>query len=94
VAAGNERSTLQVAQAVCACLDALRPDPAGPHARRISLVQDRPGHDRRYALDASKLTRQLGWWPQRSFDRGLHDTVAWYLDHPEWLAGSGGGSRP
>jgi dTDP-glucose 4,6-dehydratase len=86
VGAGNERTTLQVAHAVCAALDDLRPDPAGPHARLISHVADRPGHDRRYALDAGRIACDLGWRPAREFESGLRETVAWYLDHPSWLA--------
>ena len=73
-------------QALCAELDRLRPDPAGPHARLIHHVADRPGHDRRYALDPTRIRQELGWMPQRSFEASVARTVRWYLDHPERLA--------
>jgi dTDP-glucose 4,6-dehydratase len=53
---------------------------------QITFVKDRPGHDRRYAIDASKIERELGWTPQESFESGIAKTIAWYLDHPEWVA--------
>jgi dTDP-glucose 4,6-dehydratase len=71
---------------VCALLDELRPDPAGPYARLVTHVTDRPGHDRRYAIDARKLERELGWRPAETFDSGIRKTVQWYLDHPDWVA--------
>jgi dTDP-glucose 4,6-dehydratase len=83
-AAGGERSNAEVAERVCALLDGLRPDPAGPYRRLITRVPDRPGHDRRYAIDAGKLTRELGWRPHHTFDDTLAHTVRWYLDHPAW----------
>lgn len=86
VGARCERTTLQVVQAVCALLDELRPDPAGPYARLVAHVADRPGHERRLAIDPSRLERELGWRPSVSFDDGLRATVRWYLDHPQWLA--------
>ena len=82
---GNaERRNIDVVRAVCLALDELVPDPAGPHARLISYVADRPGHDMRYAIDADKLQRELGWQPARSFDSGLRDTVRWYLENRAW----------
>ncbi len=93
VGAGQERSNLQVAQAVCALLDAWRPRADGrAHGEQITFVQDRPGHDRRYAIDADKVRRQLGWQPAHAFDAGLRATVQWYLDHPEWVASVAGGA--
>ncbi len=85
VGGGNERTNLEVVQRICAILDVLRPLPEGrPHAGLITFVPDRPGHDLRYAIDASKLCRELGWAPRESFETGLHKTVAWYLDRPDW----------
>jgi dTDP-glucose 4,6-dehydratase len=81
----NEHSNRAVLQAVCALLDELRPDPAGAHERLISFVPDRPGHDRRYAIDARKIERELGWRPAETFESGLRKTVQWYLDHAEWV---------
>jgi dTDP-glucose 4,6-dehydratase len=85
------RSNLDVVRAICAALDALRPDPAGPYARLIAHVADRPGHDRRYAIDTTRAQRELGWAPRIPFDQGLADTVRWYLGHGDWLAGVQGG---
>ena len=76
----SERSNTEVVQAICTLLDGLRPAGA-PHSRLITPVADRPGHDRRYAIDASKITRELGWRPQHSFDKGLEATVSWTLAH-------------
>jgi dTDP-glucose 4,6-dehydratase len=64
----------------------LRPDPAGKYERLITYVKDRPGHDRRYAIDARKIERELGWRPAETFQTGIRKTVQWYLDHPEWVA--------
>ena len=72
-------------ESICAILDRLRPEGA-PHARLITPVTDRPGHDRRYAIDASKISRDLGWTPRHSFEEGLEATVRWYLDHLPWCA--------
>lgn len=80
-----ERTNLEVVKAVCALCDVLRPDPAGPHERLIAFVPDRPGHDRRYAIDSGKLLSQLGWWPRETFGSGLERTVAWYLANEAWL---------
>ena len=81
----NERTNRQIVDAVCALLDELRPDPAGPHQRLISFVTDRPGHDRRYAIDARKIERELGWRPAESFESGIRKTVQWYLAHEDWV---------
>jgi dTDP-glucose 4,6-dehydratase len=81
----NEQPNIEIVHAVCALLDELRPDPAGPRARLISHVTDRPGHDRRYAIDASKIERELGWRPAETFATGLRKTVAWYLEHADWV---------
>ena len=85
VGGGAERKNLEVAEAICDLVDALRPSNDGSSRRRLlTFVADRPGHDQRYAIDASKLARELGWRPQESFDSGLKRTVEWYLGHPDW----------
>ena len=81
----NEQPNIEIVRAVCALLDDLRPDPAGPRTRLITHVADRPGHDRRYAIDASKIERELGWRPAETFATGLRKTVGWYLEHAEWV---------
>lgn len=81
-----ERCNLEVVQSVCAVLDRLRPDAAGPCARLITHVADRPGHDQRYAMDPAKIMRELDWQPLESFDSGLEKTVRWYLENPAWVA--------
>ena len=83
---GNaERTNLQVVQAICAELDRLRPlDGGKSYAAQINFVADRPGHDFRYAIDASKIARELGWHPQESFETGIANTVQWYLDNEDW----------
>jgi len=82
----NERPNIEIVRTICQLLDELRPDPAGPRARWITHVTDRPGHDRRYAIDATKIERELGWAPDETFESGIRKTVEWYLDHPEWVA--------
>ncbi len=80
-----ERRNIDVVEAICALMDRLHPRPEGPHRALIQFVADRPGHDRRYAIDCSKIERELGWRPQEDFDSGLEKTVRWYLDHPQWV---------
>jgi dTDP-glucose 4,6-dehydratase len=81
----NERRNIDVVRAICAALDELRPRPdGGTYVDRIEFVIDRPGHDLRYAIDASRLERDLGWSPSYSFDDGLRETVRWYLDNETW----------
>ena len=83
----NERTNLQVVQAICAILDELRPRADGkPYAEQITFVKDRPGHDARYAIDPSKIMRELGWKPQETFGTGLRRTIQWYLDNEAWWA--------
>ena len=83
----NEKQNIEVVHTVCALLDQLRPDSAHlPHASLITYVQDRPGHDLGYAIDASKIQRGLGWVPEESFESGIRKTVEWYLNNPEWVA--------
>jgi dTDP-glucose 4,6-dehydratase len=80
----NEMTNLDVVKCICSILDELRPDPGGPHARLITYVTDRPGHDARYAIDAGKIGRELGWTPKETFDTGLRRTVEWYLANSGW----------
>jgi dTDP-glucose 4,6-dehydratase len=82
----NEQANIDVVTAICALLDELHPAAHGPYSRLISHVTDRPGHDRRYAIDARKIESELGWRPTETFDSGLRKTVSWYLAHPQWLA--------
>jgi dTDP-glucose 4,6-dehydratase len=81
----NEIENLVIVHQICELLDTRRPDPAGPYARLISHVQDRPGHDRRYAIDASKIADELDWRPAETFETGIDKTVAWYLEHADWV---------
>ena len=83
----NEMPNIEIVKTVCALLDELRPRADGqPYASQIAYVQDRPGHDRRYAIDARKIERELGWRPAETFATGIRKTVQWYLDHPDWVA--------
>jgi dTDP-glucose 4,6-dehydratase len=83
----NEKRNLEVVETICALLEELVPDrPAGVESYRdlITFVQDRPGHDLRYAIDASKIEKELGWVPEESFESGIRKTVQWYLDNETW----------
>jgi len=82
----NEKKNLEVVHTICDLLDEMRPDPAGPHRRLITFVTDRPGHDRRYAIDANRIADELGWRPAQTFDTGIRETVRWYLDNQRWVA--------
>ncbi|CRI58401.1 dTDP-glucose 4,6-dehydratase [Pseudomonas sp. CCOS 191] len=83
----NEKQNIEVVQAVCALLDELRPASTFvPHFNLVKYVTDRPGHDLRYAIDASKIQRELGWSPEETFESGIRKTVQWYLDNAEWVA--------
>ena len=82
----NEMANLDVVHTVCAILDELSPRADGqPYKEQITYVKDRPGHDRRYAIDATKLERELGWKPAETFETGIRKTVQWYLDHQAWV---------
>ena len=81
----NEKPNLEIVHAVCALLDELRPHRDGTYGRLVTHVTDRPGHDRRYAIDAGKIERELGWRPAETFETGLRKTVRWYLDNAEWV---------
>ena len=88
----NEKANLDVVRTICRLLDELRPRADGKgYAEQITYVQDRPGHDRRYAIDARKLERELGWKPAETFDSGIRKTVQWYLDNQDWVAGVSSG---
>ncbi|MBK9441204.1 MAG: dTDP-glucose 4,6-dehydratase [Comamonadaceae bacterium] len=83
----NEKANLEIVHTVCSLLDELRPRADGkPYKEQITYVTDRPGHDRRYAIDARKLERELGWKPAETFETGIRKTVQWYLDNPDWVA--------
>ena len=87
VGGNNEKANLDVVHALCELLDELRPRRDGQSYRtQISFVKDRPGHDRRYAIDASRLARELGWQPAETFETGLRKTVIWYLQNPAWVS--------
>ena len=81
----SERTNKQVVESICALLDQLLPAGA-PHARLITPVTDRPGHDRRYAIDPARISSELGWQPRHSFEAGLEATVRWYLEHQDWCS--------
>jgi dTDP-glucose 4,6-dehydratase len=84
----NEKANLDVVKTLCAALDAASPRADGkPYAEQITFVKDRPGHDRRYAIDAGKIERELGWKPAETFDSGIAKTVAWYLANRDWTEG-------
>ena len=87
IGAKQPRTNLEVVHAICATLDALAPDKAGPRARLITFVTDRPGHDFRYEIDPALTAQTLGWTAPHDFDRGLRRTVQWYLDNRSWWEG-------
>ena len=86
IGGNSEKTNLEVVHALCATLDALYPAGA-PHEKLIQFVKDRPGHDRRYAINADKIKQELGWAPQEKFDHGLRKTVDWYLNNSDWIRG-------
>ena len=89
----NEKANIDVVRTICQILDKVKPrTDCQPYAKQITFVKDRPGHDRRYAIDARKIERQLGWRPAETFDTGIKKTVQWYLDNPIWVEGVVSGS--
>jgi dTDP-glucose 4,6-dehydratase len=88
IGGANQLTNLEIVEAICEILDQRQPaSPPAPHRQLIQFVTDRPGHDRRYALDFHKIERDLGWKPRHTLQNGLRDTVDWYLAHPDWVAG-------
>lgn len=86
IGGNNQQPNLNVVETICSMMDELSPnDPVVPHGQLITFVQDRPGHDRRYAIDTTKIEQELGWKPRETFETGLRKTVSWYLDHMEWV---------
>ncbi len=81
----NEKPNLEVVQTICSILDELRPKASGSYAEQITFVKDRPGHDRRYAIDAKKIQSELGWRPAETFITGIRKTIEWYLNNSEWV---------
>ena len=82
----SEKTNLEVVETLCDILDAERPrQGGGSYRQQIEFVADRPGHDRRYAMDTAKIERELGWTPAESFATGIAKTVRWYLDHAQWV---------
>ncbi|WP_417283192.1 dTDP-glucose 4,6-dehydratase [Comamonas sp.] len=89
----NEKANIDIVKTVCCLLDELRPRADGKsYVEQISFVTDRPGHDRRYAIDARKIEREMGWRPAETFETGIRKTVQWYLDNPQWVANVQSGS--
>ena len=89
----SEKNNLEIVGAICKLIDLLRPrDPVVPHERLVTFVKDRPGHDRRYAMDTCKIERELGWHPQETFESGIGKTIRWYLEHDDWVRGVTEGS--
>jgi dTDP-glucose 4,6-dehydratase len=84
IGGGNERMNIEVVKAICRLLDETQPSIHGPRDRLITFVADRPGHDRRYGIDATKIKRQLGWKPTHDFETGLANTVRWYIENRPW----------
>ncbi len=83
----NEKTNIEVVKKICTILDELKPKSSGSYLDQITFVKDRPGHDRRYAIDASKIKRELAWEPAESFESGIRKTVQWYLENQVWVEG-------
>jgi dTDP-glucose 4,6-dehydratase len=81
----NEKPNLEIVETICDLIDEMAPGRAGSRRELITFVKDRPGHDRRYAMDARKIERELGWRPKETFESGIRKTVRWYLEHEEWV---------
>lgn len=85
IGGNNEWTNIRMVECICDLIDEFRPDLAGTSRDLITFVKDRPGHDRRYAIDASKIEQELGWKPSHTFESGIRETVKWYLDHQAWV---------
>ena len=86
IGGGNERTNLEIVRTICSLLDELRPnDPIVPHENLITFVKDRPGHDRRYAMNAAKIESEIGWRPRETFETGIRKTINWYLANEGWV---------
>jgi dTDP-glucose 4,6-dehydratase len=81
----NEWANLRIVELICDLIDELAPKLGGDSRQLISFVKDRPGHDRRYAIDATKIKNELGWTPAHKFEQGIRETIQWYLDHQTWV---------
>ena len=81
----NEWANINIVKLICDLFDELRPDLGGNSRQLITFVKDRPGHDRRYAIDATKMKQELGWKPAYTFETGIRETVYWYLEHQDWV---------
>jgi len=82
----NEKTNIDVVKTICSILDELQPNATNTaYSEQITFVEDRPGHDQRYAIDASKIEAELDWRPEETFESGIKKTVQWYLDNPEWV---------
>jgi dTDP-glucose 4,6-dehydratase len=93
IGGNNEKQNLEIVRAICNILDELRPnDSTVPHEKLLTYVQDRPGHDRRYAIDARKIAADLGWRPRETFESGIRKTIEWYLDNDAWIQDVASGS--
>ena len=93
IGGGNERTNLEIVRTICSIPDEFRPnDPVVPHANLITFVKDRPGHDRRYAMNAAKIESELGWRPRETFETGIRKTINWYLTNESWVEQVASGS--
>jgi dTDP-glucose 4,6-dehydratase len=81
----KEWKNLDIARLICSLIDEFRPDLGGASEKLITFVKDRPGHDRRYAIDAAKIQKELGWVPKHTFETGIRETLRWYLDNQDWV---------
>jgi dTDP-glucose 4,6-dehydratase len=82
----NEWANLRIVELICDLIDEMQPQSGGNSRSLITFVKDRPGHDRRYAIDASKIEKDLVWTPAHKFEQGIRETVRWYLDHQSWVS--------